>query len=109
MVVTHGPAGGAATPATAAERPSRTFIGYSDAQTIMAMEETALLRLWREKRGEADPVTSPTIPHGGQVLLILLNSQAAFRKSVALRFANTQALSTILRARILKNYEGNWS
>jgi predicted phage-related endonuclease len=30
------------------------FIGGSDARTIMGDDETALLRLWREKRGEAE-------------------------------------------------------
>ena len=33
----------------------RTFIGGSDARTIMGDDETALLRLWREKRGEIEP------------------------------------------------------
>jgi predicted phage-related endonuclease len=33
----------------------RSFIGGSDARIIMGSDETALLRLWREKRGEADP------------------------------------------------------
>jgi hypothetical protein len=33
----------------------RSFIGGSDARIIMGDEETALLRLWREKRGEAAP------------------------------------------------------
>ncbi len=33
----------------------RTFIGGSDARTIMGTDESDLLRLWREKRGEADP------------------------------------------------------
>jgi len=33
----------------------RTFIGGSDARIIMGDDETALLRLWREKRGEAEP------------------------------------------------------
>jgi hypothetical protein len=33
----------------------RTFIGGSDARTIMGEDETALRRLWREKRGEAEP------------------------------------------------------
>jgi len=32
----------------------RSFIGGSDARVIMGDDETALLRLWREKRGEAD-------------------------------------------------------
>src|SRR6195952_178907 len=31
------------------------FIGGSDARIIMGDDETALLRLWREKRGEAEP------------------------------------------------------
>jgi predicted phage-related endonuclease len=33
----------------------REFIGGSDARVIMSDDETALLRLWREKRGEAEP------------------------------------------------------
>ena len=33
----------------------RTFIGGSDARTIMGTDEPALLRLWREKRGEVEP------------------------------------------------------
>src|SRR6202166_1901988 len=33
----------------------RCFIGGSDARTIMGDDETALLRLWREKRGELEP------------------------------------------------------
>jgi predicted phage-related endonuclease len=33
----------------------RSFIGGSDARTIMGNDEAALVRLWREKRGEAEP------------------------------------------------------
>src|SRR3954449_10420923 len=33
----------------------RSFIGGSDARTIMGDDEPALLRLWREKRGEVEP------------------------------------------------------
>src|SRR3954470_19029804 len=33
----------------------RTFIGGSDARVIMGEDEPALLRLWREKRGEVEP------------------------------------------------------
>ena len=33
----------------------RHFIGGSDARIIMGKDEAALLRLWREKRGEAEP------------------------------------------------------
>jgi putative phage-type endonuclease len=32
-----------------------SFIGGSDARIIMGSDEAALLRLWREKRGEAEP------------------------------------------------------
>src|SRR5437763_13737498 len=31
------------------------FIGGSDARIIMGTDEAALIRLWREKRGEAEP------------------------------------------------------
>jgi predicted phage-related endonuclease len=33
----------------------RYFVGGSDARVIMGNDETALIRLWREKRGEAEP------------------------------------------------------
>src|SRR5215475_8229851 len=33
----------------------RRFLGGSDARTIMGTDEVALLRLWREKRGEIEP------------------------------------------------------
>jgi predicted phage-related endonuclease len=33
----------------------RQFIGGSDARVIMGHDETALLRLWCEKRGEVEP------------------------------------------------------
>src|SRR6516162_6940222 len=33
----------------------RAFIGGSDARIIMGGDEAALLRLWREKRSEAEP------------------------------------------------------
>jgi predicted phage-related endonuclease len=36
------------------QRLRRTFIGGSDARIILGTDEAALLRLWREKRGEAD-------------------------------------------------------
>jgi predicted phage-related endonuclease len=32
-----------------------SFVGGSDARTIMGNDESALLRLWREKRGEEGP------------------------------------------------------
>ena len=33
----------------------RAFIGGSDARVIMGNDERALIQLWREKRGEAEP------------------------------------------------------
>jgi predicted phage-related endonuclease len=33
----------------------RSFIGGSDARIIMGSDEAAVIRLWREKRGEAEP------------------------------------------------------
>jgi predicted phage-related endonuclease len=33
----------------------RSFIGGSDARIIMGSDESALIRLWQEKRGEAEP------------------------------------------------------
>ena len=33
----------------------RSFIGGSDARIIMGSDEGAMLRLWREKRGEIEP------------------------------------------------------
>ena len=44
LLITHG---------LQAER--RAFIGGSDARIIMGEDEAALLRLWREKRGEIEP------------------------------------------------------
>jgi predicted phage-related endonuclease len=42
-------------PLPRAKLDRRSFIGGSDARTIVGNDEAALLRLWREKRGEADP------------------------------------------------------
>jgi predicted phage-related endonuclease len=36
-------------------RNRRTFIGGSDARIIMGNDDAALVRLWREKRGEVEP------------------------------------------------------
>ena len=37
------------------DRDRRSFVGGSDARIIMGKDENALLRLWREKRGEVEP------------------------------------------------------
>ena len=45
-----------ATSAQQWHRPDRRdFIGGSDARIIMGDDEPALIRLWREKRGEIEP------------------------------------------------------
>ena len=45
---------------TAAPHPvkpdRRLFIGGSDARIIMSPDEAALIRLWKEKRGEVEPM-----------------------------------------------------
>jgi predicted phage-related endonuclease len=38
-----------------AAKDRRYFIGGSDARIIMGDDEAALIRLWREKRGEIEP------------------------------------------------------
>ena len=43
-------------PISEAARDRRQFIGGSDARIIMGKDEKALLRLWREKRGEDPPL-----------------------------------------------------
>jgi hypothetical protein len=40
---------------SAVRKGRRTFIGGSDARIVMGDDEDALLRLWREKRGEVEP------------------------------------------------------
>ena len=42
-------------PTLETRRHRRHFIGGSDARIIMGDDEAALLRLWREKRGEVEP------------------------------------------------------
>ena len=44
-----------ATPSLRSGTPRRYFIGGSDARIIMGDDEEALVRLWREKRGEVEP------------------------------------------------------
>jgi predicted phage-related endonuclease len=41
-------------PAIISQQNRRCFVGGSDARIIMGRDEAALLRLWREKRGEAE-------------------------------------------------------
>jgi predicted phage-related endonuclease len=54
---TRAPITGAAPKSSTKSGPadSRYFVGGSDARIIMGNDEAALLRLWREKRGEVEP------------------------------------------------------
>ena len=47
---------GGAMPIAKPIRDRRHFIGGSDARVIMGKDEKALLRLWREKRGDEAPI-----------------------------------------------------
>src|SRR5262249_43371257 len=49
------PAGMKSRISTKSHESRSSFIGGSDAWIIMGSDEAALVRLWREKRGEADP------------------------------------------------------
>src|SRR6516225_686039 len=48
-------------PTAIAAKDRRHFIGGSDARIIMGKDEKALLRLWREKRGEEAPLDLSSI------------------------------------------------
>ena len=52
----------------------RFFIGGSDARIIMGDDEAALVRLWREKRGEVEPEDL-----SGNLVVRLGLTQPAFR------------------------------
>jgi predicted phage-related endonuclease len=48
--------GGTSDPSTKRRSTERRyFVGGSDARIIMGNDEPALIRLWREKRGEVEP------------------------------------------------------
>ena len=55
-------------------RSRKTFVGGSDARIIMSQDEAALIRLWREKRGEIEPQDL-----SGNLIVQLGLAQPAFR------------------------------
>jgi predicted phage-related endonuclease len=57
---------GSPAPSNRKESFRRAFIGGSDARVIMGNDESALLALWREKRGETEPQD-----HSGNLLVQL--------------------------------------
>jgi len=56
----------------------RNFIGGSDARIIMGDDEAALIRLWREKRGE-DPRTCQAISWFSSDLLLRISIAAGMK------------------------------
>src|SRR5690349_13244871 len=71
----------------------RYFIGGSDARIIMGEDEAALLRLWREKRGEAEPADLS----GNLVVQLGLATEALNRRWYV---ANTGHVLTDVQRRI---------
>src|SRR5262249_45628228 len=67
----------------------RFFIGGSDARIIMGSDEAALVRLWREKRGEAEPedLSGNLIVQLGRATEELNRSWYAQHRSAGLRRA----------------------
>jgi hypothetical protein len=79
-------------------RPNRRlFIGGSDARIIMSPDESALIRLWKEKRGEAEPEDLSTIwsstasPSRRRAGLVELSRQS--RRFHSSRFAQAHSVS----------------
>jgi predicted phage-related endonuclease len=69
----------------------RSFIGGSDARIIMGDDEAALLRLWREKRGEIEPEDLS----GNLIVLDLEDAKEFGRRLVeAVHCARTQMVVT---------------
>ena len=64
----------------------RSFVGGSDARTIMGDDEAALLRLWREKRGEVEPqdLTGNLVVQLGVATTLTKPSERSGAGSVAL-------------------------
>jgi hypothetical protein len=56
----------------------RCFIGGSDARIIMGTDEAALLRLWREKRGEAEDLPGDLVVGGSRSSEIAIGPSFAF-------------------------------
>jgi hypothetical protein len=61
------------------EKNRRSFVGGSDVRIIMGDDEKALVRLWREKRGEVPPkdLSGNLIVQLGVVTEILLSPPSA--------------------------------
>ena len=73
----------------------RDFIGGSDARIIMGADETALVRLWREKRGELEPkdLSGDLIVQLGRVTEDLKGDEAAHTMPAPRSSANSRCAS----------------
>ena len=71
----------------------RSFIGGSDARIIMDRNETALFRLWREKRGEIEP--ADLVRESGVSLATIHRAESVDGKT-AMTFANASAIRRAL-------------
>ena len=79
---------------TRAYENRRTFIGGSDAPIIMGSDEAALVRLWREKRGGAEPEDL-----SGNLLVQLGAATEEFRQKSSARLASELRAATALYGR----------
>ena len=72
----------------------RHFIGGSDARIIMSPDEAALIRLWKEKRGEAEPEDLQLgVAHQGAQLGLVARFSDRPRRFRCLWFAQTHSVS----------------
>ena len=70
----------------------RFFIGGSDARIVMGSDEKALLCLWREKRGEAEP---EDLSGNLIVQLGLIAEASSMMLATPLRWVNTREVRNI--------------
>ena len=71
----------------------QAFIGGSDARIIMGKDEPALLRLWREKRGE----TGPEDLSGNLIVQLGLATEALNRRLVRGQHNTGQVITDVQR------------
>jgi hypothetical protein len=69
----------------------RCFIGRSHARITMGADETALVRLWPEKRGEADP------PDYSDNLLFQLGLATDTNRATEVPMAQAESITTAIR------------
>ena len=68
----------------------RQFIGGSDARVIMGSDEAALIRLWKEKRGEVEPEDLTTISSSNSAWLPRPLNQTWYERNTGRTVADVQ-------------------